>query len=167
MFEGQRAAGGLLPPETELMTVQPGVIGPGSFLIQSWVVRGLPKSLLLETQIFGHWRLVVNLNAREIEDQLAEAGWHCCAMAPAIEASAFGCDDDVVNRVLNRLVELTSGDSNAIEITGISTMQFLGLDYVSVSALARHVEKEPVSRASLCLARASRNDFPTRYKREQ
>lgn len=122
MFEDQPAMERLLPPETELMTVQPGVIGPGSFLIQSWVVCGLPKSVLLETQIFGHWQLVVTSSAREIEDQLAEAGWHCCAMAPAIEASAFGCDDDVVNRALNRLVQVTNGDSNAIEITGISTM---------------------------------------------
>jgi len=164
---GEQAVGGLLPPETEPTTVQPGVIGPGSFLIQSWAVHGLPKSVLLETQILGHWQLVVNLSTREIEDQLAEAGWHCCAMAPAIDASAFGCDDDVVNRALNRLVEVTSEDSNAIEITGITTTQFLGLDYVSVSALARHVEKEPVSCASLCLARALGNDLPTRYKREQ
>ena len=40
-----------------------------------------------------------------------------------------------MNRALNRLVQVTNGDWNAIEITGISTMRFLGLDYFLVSAL--------------------------------
>ena len=167
MFEGQRAVGGLLRRETELRTVGPGVIAPGTFLIQSWAVPGLPKSVLLETQPFGHWQVIVNLSTREIEDQLAEAGWHCCRMAPAIETTTLGCGDDVLDRALSRLLEVTSGDSNAIEITGITTLQFLGLDYVSISALARHVEKEPVSGASLCSARAFGNAFPARNSRKQ
>jgi len=109
----------------------------------------------------------VNLNARESEDQFAEAGWHCCRMAPTIEATTLGWGEDVLDRALSRLLEVTSGDSNAIEITGITTLQFRGLHYVSISALARHVGKEPVSRASLCAAPAFGNDFPARNRRKQ
>jgi hypothetical protein len=104
----------------------------------------------------------VNLNARESEDQFAEAGWHCCRMAPTIEATTLGWGEDVLDRALSRLLEVTSGDSNAIEITGITTLQFRGLHYVSISALARHVGKEPVSRA----APAFGNDFPARNRQK-
>ena len=99
MFEDQPAMERLLPPETELMTVQPGVIGPGSFLTQSWVVlRPARSRCSLQTQIFGHWQLVVTSSAREIEDQLAESRLAPPAVlwAPAIEASAFGCDDPML-----------------------------------------------------------------------
>ena len=39
------------------MTVGPGAIGPGTFLIQSWAVPGLPKSVLLEKHV--HKRVLV------------------------------------------------------------------------------------------------------------
>lgn len=102
MFEDRRAVGGF-SRETELTTVGPGSDRSRNFLDP---VLGGP---------------------RPAEDQLAEAGWHCCGMAPVIEATALGCADDVLHRGLSRLLGVTSGDSNAIEITGITSLQFLGL----------------------------------------
>jgi len=154
MGDDRQVDPGLLSPSTMQLTAQLDPIGPGTLLIQSWAVPGLPKSMRLETRPFGYWEIVVNMSAREVEQQLAEAGWHFCSMAPAIAASALGCGDDALDIALRRSVEqVASGTANAIELTSIINRCFLGLDHVSLSALARHIEREPVSRPSLCAVR--------------
>lgn len=126
-------------------------IASGTLFIQSWAVPGLPQSLGLKTQPLGPWHVITNLGVGTLEERLAGAGWHFCSIPPAIDAVAFGCDGDVLDRALQNLFKKAAGrDSNVLEITAMESSTFLGVKCLSVSALARHLEKEPVSCQMLC-----------------
>ncbi|HKV78749.1 MAG TPA: hypothetical protein VJP02_11435 [Candidatus Sulfotelmatobacter sp.] len=126
-------------------------IASGTLFIQSRAVPGLPQSLGLETEPLGPWHLITNLSVGTLEERLAAAGWHFCSIPPCIDAVAFGCGSDVLDRALQNLFEKAAGqDSNVLEITAVASSAFLGVKCLSVSAVARHLEKEPVSRQMLC-----------------
>lgn len=134
--------------------VQSGPIRPGTLLVQSWTVPGLLSSIDLKTRAFGFWEIILDLKAKEAERRLAAAGWHCCSMAPPIRVSALGPEHDALEVALRRVVaQVAGGAANAIEVTSIATRSFLGIDFVSLSALARHIERKPVSQPELCAAR--------------
>lgn len=132
-------------------------IGSGTLFIQSWAVAGLPQSLGLVTRHFGPWQLITNLSAGMLEQRLTEAGWHLCSIVPSIDAAAVGGRDIVLHRALQRLFQKAAGqDLNALEITAVERRKLFGWECLSLSALARHVEKEPVSQVMRCAARAFR-----------
>ena len=135
-------------------------ISSGTLFIQFWAVAGLPQSLGLATRPYGPWQLITNLSAGTLEQRLAEAGWHFCSIVPAIDAAAFGDRDGILDRALQRLFQKTAGqDLNALEITAVESRKLFGWECLSLSALARHVEKEPLSQVMRCRGRAFRGSL--------
>lgn len=77
-----------------------------------------------------------------------------------IDAAAFGDRDGVLDRALQRLFRKTAGqDLNELEITAVESRKLFGWECLSLSALARHVEKEPLSQVMWCRGRAFRESL--------
>ena len=86
---------------------------------------------------YGSWMMISNADAAEAEQKFIEAGWFFSAGA-AIEASAFGCDSNVLQRAVNRALQKAADDEvGSLEITGVTVDQDSCLDYVSIFARAR------------------------------
>jgi hypothetical protein len=127
-------------------------IKPGTFLIQE-------SALLPDTLRFGRaectkgWFSVRNLDGREMDRQVREAGWTFFFLAGEVTASVFGWDaDQATQRALQRvLADQGSEKFNCLEIAFVARKRFLGLYYVRVSAHWRHIQE------SMLLSRRNRN----------
>ena len=119
------------------------VIHPGTILIEKSLQ--LPDPLKPGNNISGTaWAAVAGRPAvRQIEDNLAAAGWTFFFMAHAIETTAFGFDrPKAVAKALLRLIALVERKKcNALEIDEIASRSFWGLPYVRLSAHPRHIQK--------------------------
>ena len=106
----------------------------------------LPRSLLLPTEINSNGWAAVKGNPFTFEKTVEEAGWTFFFMAGEIKTTAFGFDKQKALRAaLRRLMtDVKSQHCNSIEITGVVSKSFLRLPYVSVSAHARHLQKDRV-----------------------
>lgn len=89
------------------------------------------------------WHWLKNLDSKELERLISQAGWSFFYLAGGIEMSAFGADRErATNRALKRIItSLQAKNFNCLEITKVTAKSFLGWPYVSISAHSRHVQK--------------------------
>ena len=120
------------------------LITVGDLLVQEGT--NLPRSLLLPTEINSNGWAAVKGNPFTFEKTVEEAGWTFFFMAGEIKTTAFGFDKQKALRAaLRRLMtDVKSQHCNSIEITGVVSKSFLRIPYVSVSAHARHLQKDRV-----------------------
>lgn len=120
-------------------------IKTGSLLIAEGAT--LPESMQLETEPYAYgWRLVKNLDLKDFNQTINQAGWNFFYIAGAIETKAFGSDEKKTTRkAIKQVMEkLKSKNFNCLEITTVMTKRSLGIPYVSVSAHSRHIQKSIV-----------------------
>ena len=117
-------------------------LGDGSVLIQTGT--HLPRSLVLtRTALLSGWSLAGNSRSA-FEREMREAGWTLFFMAGIIQITAFGLNErNTLSAALNRLAgRVKSQSCNSFEIAHITRESFLGVCRVSISAHARHLQKE-------------------------
>ena len=121
-------------------------ISPGSILVERNTL--LPESLGLESGLTesGWARVTDNPNRHQLEQKLASAGWTFFLMAGRIKTTAFGFERPrMIQTALKRLIAIVKLQKcNCLEIDDIAMHKFLGMPYVSVSAHARHIQKDMV-----------------------
>lgn len=104
----------------------------------------LPQRLELEGEPCAPgWKLIKNLDQRELTRKIREAGWNFFSMADALKAAAFGRDaqktaDRAVRRMLARL---SKENFNSLEVTRLNMKLILGVHYVTISAQSRHIQE--------------------------
>jgi hypothetical protein len=115
--------------------------GAGSIHVEAGGL--LPQFLVLRSQsLLNSWPLVTNVRST-FDAEIKKAGWVFFLMAGKIEKTAFGFDKrKTLRTALNRLTRsVRSQKCNCFEIMDVTTKQFLGMSWVSVSAHARHLQK--------------------------
>jgi hypothetical protein len=127
--------------EEELMV---NTIKTGAILIAEGAL--LSKSLLFESEpyVYG-WRLVKNLDSKDLDQLVSNAGWNFFYIAGVIETNVFGSDEKKTTRkaIKQVIAKLKSKNFNCLEITQVAAKRSMGLPYVSVSAHSRHIQEEP------------------------
>ena len=118
------------------------LITAGNILVQEDV--NLPRSFLLPTEINSNGWAAVKGNPSTFEKTVEEAGWTFFFMAGEIKTTVFGFDrQKALRAALRRLIaDVKSQHCNSIEITAVVGKSFLRIPYVSVSAHARHLQKD-------------------------
>ena len=91
------------------------------------------------------WSVVRNVRST-LESETAKAGWISFFMAGKIEKAAFGFDRRrTLGAALRQLAkQVKSGNCNSFEILHVTSKQFLGVFRVTVTAHARHFQKDLV-----------------------
>ncbi len=117
-------------------------ITAGSILIDKHT--HLPNSMHLQSEPDSSGWATLNGTRPAFEKEVSEAGWTFFFMAGAIHATVVGFDrQKTLRAALRRLItNVKSHNCNAIEITQVSVKSFLKVPYVSVSAHARHLQKD-------------------------
>lgn len=118
------------------------IIKTGTLLIAEGAV--LPEALRLESEPFTYgWRLVKNLDSKELDRIISEAGWNFFYLAGAIETNVFGSDEKKTTRkaIKQVIAKLKSKNFNCLEITQVAAKRSLGMPYVRVSAHSRQIQK--------------------------
>ncbi len=123
------------------------IIKPGTILIEEGAL--LPESLRLESEPYSNgWRLVKNLDGYGLDRIIHEAGWTFFYMAGEVDATVVGSDlEKSTRRAVKRMVAKLKSDKsnfNSLEITQVAAKRFLGVPYVNVSALWRHIQESLV-----------------------
>ena len=123
----------------------------GDVFIQSWMIDRMPRSAqLVETQYESwvdesrneFWWLAANADAEEIEHELLPLGWLFYPTENVIEGSAFGCDSNVLERALSRVLQKAADqDITAVEIADITVEQDSCMTDASMLALPRELQK--------------------------
>jgi hypothetical protein len=118
------------------------LITVGDILVQQGI--HVPRCLLLATEINLDGWAAVNGTRSTFEKTIDEEGWIFFFMAGEIKATVFGFDKQTALRAaLRRLItNVKTQHCNSIEITGVLGKSFLRIPYVSVSAHARHLQKD-------------------------
>jgi len=118
------------------------LITVGDILVQQGI--DVPRCLLLPTEINLNGWAAINGTRSTFEKTIDEEGWTFFFMAGEIQATVFGFDKQAALRTaLKRLIaDVKSQHCNSIEITGVVGKSFLRIPYVSVSAHARHLQKD-------------------------
>ena len=112
------------------------LVAPGTLLPPQWQVEGYSAD--------SRWsRLVKTIDNKQLESELASAGWTFFFMATTITTRAFGFSRPrMLNAAMARLMAaVTLHKCNCVEIDDISTRSFLGLPYVRIAAHPRHIQK--------------------------
>jgi len=126
----------------------PSAITPGALLLEGGTL--LPATILLDTAPYSDdWAAISSPARRELGKQLESAGWTFFYMSTQIRTSAFGFDPEKRMRTaVKRAVSVARlRKCNCLEIDEVATKSFLGVPYVSVSAHARHIQRDSVFRA--------------------
>lgn len=95
-----------------------------------------------EPYVLG-WRLVKNLDSKDLDQIIINAGWNLFYIAGAIETKVFGSDENNTTRkAIMRVIEkLNPKNFNCLEINQTAAKRSLGLPYVAISAHWRHIQK--------------------------
>ena len=120
-------------------------INTGTILIKEGAV--LPECLQLETEPYWKgWRLVKNLDGKELDRKIHKAGWTLFFMADEIQVTAIGSDrGNTMRRAVKKAIAyIKSGGFNCLEVTQVGVKHFLGHCYVSVSAHPRHIQESMI-----------------------
>ena len=84
-----------------------------------------------------------SFSSKELEAELSTNGWTFFYMASPIQIRAFGFNP--IKRMasaLNKIVAIVRKQGcNSLQIDRVSTHSFFGLEYLSVSAHPRHIQK--------------------------
>jgi hypothetical protein len=118
----------------------------GSILMKS--DTRLPQSGYFESEQYGSWKLLPEMDGFTVERALSEAGWHFFFMVPEIRLGALSLNPNKALRAaLKKLFSAVEAQNfNALEIVGITAKRFLGLNYVTIVAHPRHIKKSPFLR---------------------
>lgn len=117
-------------------------IKPGTFLIHERAL--LPGTLRINrAECSNGWCSVTNLDGKELDRTIREAGWTFSFLADEVTASVFGVDPEkATRRALQRiLVDQESENFNCLEITLVARKRILGLYWVTVSAHWRQIQE--------------------------
>ena len=119
------------------------MITPGLLLIERDALR--PRCFEVEAGSYldGWMAIKHTLTPQQLEKELSGAGWTLFFMAGPIRATAFGFDrDKTVRAALNRCIKAARQQRcNCLQIESVETHSFLGIQYVSLSARPRHIQK--------------------------
>lgn len=123
--------------------IQGGSIASGAILIEKGTV--LPEPLTLDNGSAGlGWASVANNpDRRQIEKDLAAAGWTFFYIAGSISSAAFGFErQKMVDAALKRIIaKVKLQKCNCLEIDDVAMRSFWGMPYVSILAHSRHIQK--------------------------
>ena len=106
----------------------------------------IPQSLRVETELYSRgWEIIKNADADAVDRDIRRADWNFFFLAASIHATALGYwGERTLRRAMERvLAKAEPSKLNCLEITEVSTRQFLGFLYVHVSAHSRHIQKSP------------------------
>jgi hypothetical protein len=121
-----------------------GTIKAGTIMMKAGTI--IPQSLRVETELYLHgWEIIKNSGADAVDRDIRRADWNFFFLAASIHATALGYwGERTVRRAMERvLAKAEPSKLNCLEITEVSTRQFLGFLYVHVSAHSRHIQKSP------------------------
>ena len=121
-----------------------GTIKAGTIMMKAGTI--IPQSLRVETELYLHgWEIIKNSGADPVDRDIRRADWNFFFLAASIHATALGYwGERTVRRAMERvLAKAEPSKLNCLEITEVSTRQFLGFLYVHVSAHSRHIQKSP------------------------
>ena len=121
-----------------------GTIKAGTIMMKAGTI--IPQSLRVETELYSHgWEMIKNSDADALDRDIRRAEWNFFFLAASIQATALGyLGERTVRRAMERvLAKAEPSKFNCLEVTEVSTRQFLGFPYVHVSAHSRHIQKSP------------------------
>lgn len=121
-----------------------GTIKAGTVMMKAGTI--IPQSLRVETELYSRgWEIIKNAGADAVDRDIRRADWNFFFLAASIHATALGYwGERTVRRAMERvLAKAEPSELNCLEITEVSTRQFLGFLYVHVSAHSRHIQKSP------------------------
>jgi len=112
------------------------LVAPGTLVPPEWQVEN-------DSAANGWSRLTTVSDNRQLESQLASAGWTFFFMATTITATAFGFSRQrMFHAALARLIAaVTLQKCNCVEVDDVSVRSFVGIPYVRVSGHPRHIQK--------------------------
>jgi hypothetical protein len=114
----------------------------GSVLIQQGLM--LPKDLNVKTESYStHWRLVEGFSCAQLDQCLNTAEWSLFYSGIQVRGSAFGSGDPrtLECAILHALAKVRSQYFNCAEIVSISSLRFLGIPYLTISARPHHLQR--------------------------
>ena len=121
-----------------------GTIKAGTVMMKAGTI--IPQSLRVETELYSRgWEIIKNAGADAVDRDIRRTDWNFFFLAASIHATALGYwGERTVRRAMERvLAKAEPSKLNCLEITEVSTRQFLGFLYVHVSAHSRHIQKSP------------------------
>ena len=121
-----------------------GTIEAGTIMMKAGTI--IPQSLRVETELYSRgWEIIKNAGADAVDRDIRRADWNFFFLAASIHATALGYwGERTVRRAMERvLAKAERSKFNCLEVTEVSTRQFLGFPYVHVSAHSRHIQKSP------------------------
>lgn len=115
---------------------------PGTLLVKDGAVFAGRLHLVTEPFTRG-WVLVKDLDGSALERKLDKAGLKFSSHEQALQVTAGGAgSQETKDRALKGLLrQLQSKPYNCVEITRVGARHLLGLPYVTVSALSRHIQE--------------------------
>jgi hypothetical protein len=120
----------------------PDTMKAGSILVQEGT--SLPEGLRIESDPYvARWRLVKNYDSPSLEGVVRKAGWTFFCLAGEIKSTAFGFTvEKVAQRAVARILARPRPKHfNSLAITEVISRRFLGVPYVCVRALSRHIQE--------------------------
>lgn len=118
----------------------------GTIFVLPGGIKKLPNPVALEGKLLGSWLLVPDGMAEDVKRGTRESSASLPSEAP-IEGSAFGCDSNVVERAVRRVLEKAANQGfDVVEIIEIERSEESGLDYVSILARAQRIQEDSASK---------------------
>ena len=105
----------------------------------------LPTSFSIETELFlPGWWVVKNLDPQTLTREVEVAHWNFFYLAGETRATVLGGDGlGALRRALRCVLTKQEGQKfNSLELTKIVWKRFLGIPFMSVTANARHIQKD-------------------------
>jgi hypothetical protein len=105
----------------------------------------LPTTCSIDSgQFLPGWRIVKNLDRRELTREIEGANWNFFYLAGEIRTTVLGREGaGTLRRAVKRILAKQEGQSfrfNALEITKIASKWFLGIPLLRVTAHSRHIQ---------------------------
>lgn len=106
----------------------------------------VPNCLRLEIEPdLNGWHSVTNLDPRELDRDINQAGWIFFYLAEEIRTTVFGFDkQNTLRRALKRIIgKVKIQNCNGLHIKQVTSRSFLNLTRVRISAHSRHIQEGP------------------------
>ena len=121
--------------------METSLVDGSMFLVNGLIV---PPSLRFEGRpYYDGWRILSNLKSREIARRSRDCGWNFFFMAELTKQSVFGLSrGSALRSASKKILSHAQRDAfNAVEITEPVDRQLLGLQYMTVGAHFRSLQK--------------------------
>ncbi|HKV78746.1 MAG TPA: hypothetical protein VJP02_11420 [Candidatus Sulfotelmatobacter sp.] len=120
-------------------------VNKGTVFVLPGGVKKLPNNVALESELLESWLLVSDDMDEDVKRGARESTGLLPDEAP-VEASAFGCDSNVVERAVRRVLKKAANQGfDLVEIIEIERREESGLDYVSILARPRRIQGDSAS----------------------